>query len=321
MVAFDPRYFDSSFYDCPDPFNLEDFKNVLRNTLRLYLYPEDISSSTTLETTLSVISDSNTINVDIAQSFIPFTTLYSTKGQTAYTLPTTLKFKKYGTPDDGITVSIVSDSNDTPSTSTLSTGSISVASISTVTTSVTLDMTFTSMLGSKSKYWIKIEPEQSASTINYFTIFTDDTSNNYWMGVAKTLSPSTVWTSMGKDIYFDCSLPSDWIWGDYPRIELSIYKYPQVAIDFIGRPRVDQRWIDHRLSEYYLTCNIICYSRYKDELDNIISYIDRTIFKERINMGEFKILNPANFTPVSIVRENLFAKSISYSCLYKMYST
>jgi len=317
-VAFDPRYYDSSFFDTPDPFDLEYFKNIIRDTLRLYLYPEDISSSCTLETTLSIYNGTNTINLDIAQSFVPFSTLYQRKNQTQYTLPITLKFKRYGNPDNGIQVSIVKDSNNVPSSNTLSSSSISVSSINTITTSVTLNMTFSSLLNSNSKYWIKIEPLNTESTINYFSILTDTTSNNYWMGEAKTLHPNGNWTSIGKDIYFDCSI-SHWIYSDYPYEEISIYKFPRIAIDFVGRPRVEQRWIDHRLSMYYLTCNIIVYSRYRDELDDIVSYIDRALFKERINFDIFRIINPGNISPVSIIREGLFSKVISFTCLYKNY--
>jgi len=404
-------------------FDLEEFKNVVRDTLRLYLYPGDISSTTTEETTLST-----SINIDIAQSFIPFNSLYYEKEQTAYTMPVTLKFKKYGTPDDVMIVRIVGDSSDTPTGSTLSTATIAVADVGTVETSVTLDMTFTDMLVSKSKYWIKIEPEQTASTINYFTIYTDSSNDNYWMGESRTIRPEgeytlgtgdidnsdspyeltqsmtnsmisiddsalvvsliitnyvqsgnvTVlgedinsdtqtetisvtsngtfitsseysdvtelrfpanssnftftmvqpssmgtWTTTSKDIYFNCSLPTDWIYGDYPYEELSIYKYPRVAVDFIGRPRVEQRWIDYRMAHYYLTCNVIVYSRYRDELDDIISYIDRALFKERLNMystttGTIRIINPGNFTPLAIARENLFTRAISFNCIYKM---
>lgn len=290
-------------------FDIESMQDEIRDTLRLYLYPESLDG--TLETTLS--TDSNVI--DVSQSFIPFSTLWENTIQAQYTIEVSIKLRKYGTPDDDVILSLVEDSSSSPLGDTLATSTIAVGDIGTVQTSITSTLTVDDILVSKNVHWLKLEPQCSASTINYYSVVRDSNSP-YLMGEASTFVTGGTWTTTDYDIYFDCSLPG-WIYGSYPYLELALKKYPRVAIEMVGRPRVDQRWIDERICQYILDFDIVAVGRYKDEVNDILSYVDRALFIERIKMDSFRITNPGIISPLTVTRENLFRRSTRVRCIYK----
>ena len=62
-------------------------------------------------------------------------------------------------------------------------------------------------------------------------------------------------------------------------------------------------------------------ARYKDEVNKLISYADRALFDERIDISNFRISNPGFISPLSVTRENLFTRSTRVRCIYKNYKT
>jgi len=292
-------------------FSLNALKSAIQDTLRLRLYPECLSGDT--EHTLSATS-----TIDIAQSFIPYSKFYRKTDPYSGTVPITLKLRRYGSPDQGIVVSLQSSSDDQPSGSTLGSHSISVGSVPTILSPYTVNVPISSMLGSNKTYWIVVEPKSSVSATDYYTIGKNTVDSDYWMGTALYRDSGGPWGSLDVDLYFDVSTPG-WIYVDYPRDDLSLHSFPRLAIDILGRG-FNQRWIDKRIGEYYLDLTIVCFSRFPDELDDILSYVDRALFNKRTSISGVKRIDPGRMTPVSVIRERLFSRGMRYNLVYKMTS-
>ncbi|MHA1290684.1 MAG: hypothetical protein ACTSPB_25145 [Candidatus Thorarchaeota archaeon] len=294
------------------PFDLESLKTSIRDTLRAYLYPQCLSGSMehTLSTSLSVI--------EVAQSFKPYSKFYRNISPYKNTVQVSLKMRKIGTPDDDVVISLQSSSNSTPSGSTLGAYTISVSDVPDTLGVVSASIPITSMLGSNTEYWIVVSPQNTPSTTDCYSIAKDTVDSNYWMGTALERESNGEWSSLNVDLYFDVDTPN-WIYSSYPRSDLSINSFPRIAIDVIGR-RVNQRWIDRRLAEYLLEILIMVYSRYPDELDDLVSYVDRALFKERVNIAGIKRVDSSAITPISSVRNILYARGIRYTAIYQMVS-
>jgi len=294
-------------------FSLNDIKEEIRDTLRAYLYPSCEYGS--VEHTLSTASNV----IEVAQSFKPYSQIYRNVSPYKATVPVTIKAKKIGSPDGGLKVSIESSSNNMPSGTSIGATTIPASSISSELGAITANIPISSMLGSNKKYWLVITPLCSASTASCYAVAKDSVDTHYLIGTAYEREGSSNWTSLGVDLYFNASIPN-WIYTSYPREDLSIHSFPRIAIDIIGRD-VNQRWIDHRLSEYALDISIVVYSRFPDELDEIVSYVDRALFKERVNFTNLTRVDPAIVSPVASLRDVLFTRGIRYTAYYIMTNT
>jgi len=282
--------------------DLNDLKVSLRDKIRDNIMPSNTFALE--ESTLST-----TVNFEVAQSFIPYSTALGTFS--TYSGSISLVLKKYGTPDKGLSVYLESSSDNLPSGTALSTGTIAPADVGTVATTIEVASTVSARLGSKTEYWIRVVPNNTASTINYFTIYQDTVDTNYWRGSGYSRESGGSWSATDKDLYFDFKTPN-WIYTDYPHLKLSLWSYPRVAVDIIGRPITDQRYINSKINIYHLTSGITVYSRYPDETDDIISDIDKALFRERINVSDVRILNPGNITFITPTRNKLFVRAIRY---------
>jgi len=295
-------------------FSLNLLKENIRDKLRSYLYPQCLTGS--FEHTLSTASST----ISVAQSFIPYCKFYKKESPYKETIDVTLKLKKYGSPDGDITLSLQSSSNGLPSGHTLGSAAIPRDSISTSWTEYTSSLKITSMLGSNTKYFLVIEPKSSPSLTDCFVIARNTVDTGYWIGSAyETTIGTGTWSSLNADLYFRVKV-KDWIFDGYPREDISLHSFPRVAVDIIGR-RVNQRWIDRRLSEYYLDLSIVAFSRFANELDDILSYCDRALFKERVNISQIKRIDPVGLTPLTVVRERIFTRALRYNIIYKMYES
>ncbi len=294
------------------PFDLESIKASIRDTLRAYLYPQCLydSEEHTLSTTLNVI--------EVAQSFKPYSKFYRNITPYSNTVPVTIKLKKIGTPDDDIVVSLQSSSNNVPSGSTLGAYTISASDVSSTLDTISASIPITSMLGSNTEYWIVVSPLNTPSTTDCYVIGKDSVDSHYWIGTSLYRESGDSWSNLNVDLYFDVDTPN-WIYTSYPRADLSLNSYPRIAVDVIGR-RVNQRWIDRRLSEYWLEILVMVYSRYPSELDDIVSYVDRALFKERVNISGIKRVDSSVISPISSVRNILYARGIRYTAIYQMIS-
>jgi len=213
-------------------------------------------------------------------------------------------------------ISLVNDFNNTPEGSTIAYSTIPNEAITTSYAEVTEKIRITKLLGSRTKYWVKLHPLNTPSTIDYYNVTRHTVDNQYMFGSAYERLSGKTWSPYNTDLYFKIKTPN-WIYEDYPREDLSVFSFPRCAVDFIGRPRIDERYIDISTCYYYLTLMVTVYSRYPDELDDIISKVDRVLFIERGNIPNVEIINPAAMTPVTTTRE-LFVRSIQYQCKYRM---
>jgi len=296
------KLFDSSQFNAGE-FTVEDIKSELADLLRDNLYPEQTIG--TSEVTLST-----TINYEVAQCFIPYSTCYEGRDK-KHTLTTYLKFKKYDTPDDGITIYLQDDSNSSPN-NTLASYSIPVGSIDTIATTVSFDLILDNKYFiSKSKYWLTIVPNNTPSTVNYFSIYSRTIDTDYLLGSYYKRESGGTWSAQSLDLFFQIEVPN-WIYKIYPANTLDIMDFPRISIDIVDRPVVDERYIDHRIYKQRVSVATLIYSRYPDELDSLTSYVDKIIRRHRINFSTADIVIPSRITPPSVIRDNIFVRSLFY---------
>jgi len=290
-------------------FSINNLKEEIRDTLRVYLYPQNTVSDTE-------VALSDTISVyKVAQSFKSYSKFYSTVNPFKYTIPVDVKLRKYGTPDGNVFISIQSSSSGEPSGTTIGHCTIAVGDVSSSSFSVNSgSIVITSMIGSNTEYFLCIEPQSNASTVNYYSTQKYNT-DKYMIGSLSVYNGSS-WSTTTGDIYFDIDNPN-WIYTGFPRSDISKYSFPRLAIDAISR-RVDQRWINIELAEYTIDFTLVAYSYYPDELDDILSYADRALFKERANFTNIKRLDSGEMTPVEVLRDNLFSRAMRYNLVVKM---
>ena len=297
------------------PFSLNRLKDTIRDELRDHLYSRCLYG--TVEAAMSTVSAGSTVNVSYAESITPYSKCYSKTSPYSYTIPVTFKARKYGSPDAGIVVSLQTDSSGQPSGSTLASSSIPAASIPTSLSTVSTSLKISSMLGSKTPYWLVFEPRNTASTIDYFSIGRDSVDTHYLVGTSYSKEEDNTWSPLNVDLYFDFSVKG-WIYSEYPREDLSLHSYPRIAVDIVDRPGVDSRWIDRSYSEYILQGAIVVYSLYQDELDDLISLCDRVLFSSRTSLSNIRILDPGRFTPIAVIDENKLSRAIRFNFKYRM---
>lgn len=297
------------------PFSLNLIKNTIRDELRDHLYSRCLYGD--IEAPMSTLSAGSTINISYAESITPYSKCYSKARPYSYTIPVTFKARKYGSPDGGIVVSLQSDSTGIPSGSTLASSSIPPDSIPSSLDTVSTSLVITSMLGSKTSYWLVFEPKNTASTISYYTIARDSVDTHYLVGSAYSREDGGTWSPLNVDLYFNLQVKG-WIYSEYPRENLSLHNYPRIAVDILGRPRVSSRWIDRSYSEYVLQVAVVIYSLYQDELDDLASLVDRALFSSRTSLSGIYILDPGDITPIAVVDENKLSRAIRYTVKYRM---
>lgn len=282
-------------------------KENIVDLIKRYVSPENVYQSDT------PIELNKQTSKDIAQSFIPYSTVY--RGVDKSTFNVYLNLRRIGDPSDPVIVHLCSDQNDRPS-NTIVSSSIPVSLIPSVFSYVPCKMDLSKAgteyyLGSNTKYWLKIESTPS-DPYNFIELSKDSIDTNYRMGKGSWKYPTDYgWYDLGADINFRVSVPS-WVYPDYPYSNLSVHSFPRIAVDIVGRPRISERWIDHRISEQLFDIAIIIYSRYPKELDDIISLVDQAMWKERLNVPNIKILTPRDLSSSLTPREGLFVRTLIY---------
>lgn len=291
------------------PLDLNEIKETIRDTLRTWIYPQQLNGKIEI-----ALSDSIR-NYEIAESFYPFSQCYTSKEPYRFTLPVSIKVKKYGSPDNDLIINLMSNKDNSPY-SILSSSTIPSSSISTSLEVITTNFIRTRMIGSNTKYWLKVTPTNSPSNTDYYSISKIST-DNYLSGELKKREIGSTWSTEEGDLYFKVDVP-DFIDIVFPREQLSEFSYPKIAISIVSRPRVIRKWIDWRIAEYHLTSAIVIYSRYEDELDKLVSLVDRVLFKEQTKLKNIQIVTPSNFTDIVPI-ENKFSRAINFDLQYKMY--
>lgn len=291
-------------------FDLYQFKQDIVDCLKQNLCPENTIG--TLDFQLN-----STVNMELAQSFKPFSTVWR---ENRSSFEVQIYARKTGNPTGSLCIDLYSSYEGDPSTFMAGT-TIPPESISTSYSWIKswIDLSGISTepyLGSNTEYWLKIYATGTPSTLDYYEIrYTPE--DPYWFGLAKYRESGTItWNTLAADLTFKVSVPT-WIYPDFPKDNLSLFSFPRIAVDITGRPRVFQRWIDHRVADYELNLAIIVYSRYPREMDDLLSGADRSLWKDRITIPSFRVLNPGNISSAVVPREGLFARVLTIKGIYR----
>lgn len=294
-------------------FDMNAIKSDVIVKLKEHLLPEEQSGTTAFDI-------NKTAQYYVVQSFKPYSTAYRESNRRSF--PVEISVKKTGTPTGSIYVYLLTDSSDAPS-STITGRTLPPSSIGTSFADVAFYMDQSDLsenyqyLGSNTKYWLEISTGQTVDASNYYSIERNDVDTGYLMGSAQYReSTISAWTTLSADLNFRVSMPT-WIFSDYPFDTLSIHSYPRIAVDIVGRPRVDQRWINHKLADYILNIGITFYSRYPKELDELISYADRALWYERVSIDSLRIVNPANISTAVSPKDKLFVRTMLYQGIHR----
>ena len=293
-------------------YSLEDIKMDIVKILREDLNAENTSG------TIQVDLNKDTLR-EVAQSIYTFSTVYRETSWNSF--PVEIMIKKTGSPSGSVVLDFCSSKDDLPAntilSSTLPPGSIPTSFSTRSTFWLDLSSLSNKYLGSYTKYFLKIRQTGSVDPSNYYSVARSSVDTGYLWGTAYTSNDGTTWNTLASDLNFRCSFPT-WIYPDYPHERLDIYRFPRIAVDIVGRPRIFERWISAKIAQYELRILLVFYSREADELDALMSYTDRVLFKERTKISSLRILTPSNFTPATVVRPGLLARSALYTGIFHM---
>jgi len=276
-------------------FDLYSLKENLSNYLRDIFYPRN-----TIEGSIS-----GTIEGEIlAQSFKPLSTYHNSP------FVGSIHVRSLSQNTD-LAIDLCSNGNNIPG-STLASTTIPVSSIPTDFTWLRFSLNPSSDLESSSTYWLQFRTSPGTIITECFEF---KANSEYLLGNLYTYD-GTTWSGTNYSLQFVLE-PPNWIYPSYPRDDLGLFSFPRISVDIVDRPRVVQRWIDHRLADYELSIAVVLYSRYLKELDQLLSYTDRALWKKRANLSGFRILNPAKISSVMIPRAGIFARVLNFIGVYR----
>ncbi len=297
-------------------FDLNAMKNDIVNKLKADLCPENTIGGTDFD--LNKIYD-----YELAQSFIPFSTAWRSSRRS---FSVDISMKKTGNPSDSIEVWLYDTYNGVPNNA-ITGRTLPPSSIETSYSDVRFwfdlsDIGKEYYLDTKGTFWFYV---QTGGTIvddsNYYSVERNTVDTEYWMGsLYYRQEGSVTWNALEADMKFSASLPT-WVYANYPREDINLFSYPRIAVDVLGRPNVTTRWIDHRLADYTINMGITIYSRYPDELDDLLSYTDRSLWQSRTSMDTFRITRPGKFSSTKEVREGIFTRTMIYQGTYRETAT
>lgn len=275
--------------------NVYGIKKDVVDVLRDYLYPRQ-TIGTTFYTGMS-------INTEYAQSFIPFSTSMNSVSIYCNTV---------GTGLDDLTISVQTDTDNSPSGTKVKTITFSQSEITNDDWD-TKECSYSNLI-SKNKYWLVFECSNQDSS-NYYKIGRDAVMVNYQIGIPKSSTNST-WDSEDYDIMFNINIPQ-WIYTHYPSDTVQVNDLPRIAVDIVDR-RVEERYCAHGLALANITGLVVIYSQYPDELDKILSYGERGQFIERGDLDNINLLTPGAISPIDRIRERMYIRSYNFNLRKKL---
>lgn len=273
-------------------FDLYSLKENLSNYLRDMFYPRN-----TFEGSLSGSLEANMI----AQSFKPLATYHNVS------FTGSIEVRSLSSYND-----LVIDLCSSLGGQTLASSTISASEISSDFTWLRFSFNPQQDFETSSTYWLQFRSHPNTIIAECFE-FT--ANQEYFLGTLY-LHDGSSWSSTEYSLKFVLN-PPNWIYPSYPKDDLNLFSFPRMAIDIVDRPRVVQRWIDSRLADYELSIAIVLYSRYLKELDQLLSYTDRALWKKRTEISGFRILSPAKISSVMIPRTGIFARVLNFVGVFR----
>jgi hypothetical protein len=133
-----------------------------------------------------------------------------------------------------------------------------------------------------------------AQTLYNYKDFTTD----YSTGVI-TFNTAPASGTNNIEISYDYGSSGDKIYSDYPRNDLNIDSYPRVGFDIISNASED--WdIQHTIINNSLIIQIVAYGRSKSETQLILDTLRESIFNNRKNIGNFRLVTFNGLGPMLI---------------------
>jgi len=269
-------------------------KKNITDVLRDYLYPEQTLFPERIDWT-------DGKDRTYAQSFKVFSTKINKVG---------IYIRKTGTPDGDVILEIRTDSNGNPSDTILGSVTIKETEIGLSFAWIEKDINLTN-LDSRDTYWLVIRTTASTSLIAYYMLGRDETDTNYELGTAKDLYLG-IWSSLGYDLTFKITI-LHWIYSDYPHEELDFSMFPRVAIDIVSKDVVE-RYVDGKKLVNISRVRVLVYSLYTDEVDNIMSNIEKALFTKRFDIPDILYLTPSSVSEIGWYRNKLYTREALYDC-------
>jgi len=113
-------------------------------------------------------------------------------------------------------------------------------------------------------------------------------------------------------VSYDYGSSGDKIYSDYPRDDLSIDSYPRVGFDIISNTSED--WdIQHSIILNSIIISIVAYGRTKTETQTVLDTIRSSIFSNRKNIGNFRLVTFNGLGPLLIAEkgeEQIFQRNL-----------
>ena len=157
-------------------------------------------------------------------------------------------------------------------------------------------------LVSKKPYSFRLTSSLDSS--NYYVL---GTSAEYYYGTL-TLDSST----LTSDLCFRVNV-GEFLYPAYPYLLLQDKHYPLVVLDISGRPRVIRRYFSPEILDEQLTFTFYVYSRYPDEIDELVEGIDYAVLKESHNLQGVLWITHGPTSALSRWRDNYFVRSVTYT--------
>lgn len=140
-----------------------------------------------------------------------------------------------------------------------------------------------------------------------------DASNDYLFG-CDSASTYFFGNSGTFNLAFNVEV-SDFVYNVFPMRQLELDQYPAVALDISGRPKVDDRYFTGQSAWYRIAVKAEVYSRYTDEVDKLISAMDRGIFRDRENFDGFRYVTPGQMSELYYIKPEVFSRNITWTVM------
>ena len=167
---------------------------------------------------------------------------------------------------------------------------------------------------------INYNAENLVSTRDSSIVVTGDVSagNDYYIGKDST---STYLFSGNNTFALAFTIGvQDFVYKSYPASEISNNRFPIIAIDIVGRPKIEDKYLNSGSGAWFYTMiRADIYSKYTQELDRLAHAIDRGIFRNSRSFGALGYLTPGIISEITYVRPEVYTRSIKWIAR-KLYS-
>ena len=211
-----------------------------------------------------------------------------------------------------------------PFSTTISTAKFYVAGSIGTPTGITIDITAGNTTSVLSSFTITPVVGWNTLTVNknvisrkayYLKFYPNDTSNYYNIGASTVSTPYKFYKEdslQTNNLSFEITIPT-FIYKAYTPTTISTDKYPVMSVDIEGRANIEHPYIKPDIARHKVSVRIGIYSKYNDELDRLAYYVEKAMYKKKINyVDDTYLISAGNISSVSQFRDNILQKSKSF---------